>query len=248
MDRLGGSAVRATMAAEGEALDNEQIQARIFEAIVECRLHPGAHLKEDALCDIFGIGRTRVRAILARLAADHIIEHVPNRGAFVSTPTIEEAREVFRARRLLEGHLVRRLAENPGPATRAALGAHLDHEHATRSGGAQGMVIRCGGSFHQIVAEQAESPIMARFLNELIARSSLIVAIYESMPPDHSELAEHRRLTELLLAGHGEEAAAVMEAHIQGLEGRLDLRPRRAGPDDLRGALLPARPAGVMGR
>ena len=218
-------------------LDNDQIYASIFEAIVDHRLMPGMHLKEDELCEIYGIGRTRVRAILSRLAADHVVELVANRGAFVSRPTIEEAREVFRARRLIEGHLVRRAAEHPSEAIRLALGDHLCHEQAARDAGDQSAVIRRCGKYHRVLADQADSPIIARFLRELIARSSLIVAIYEARPPDECELEEHRQLTELVLAGRADEAVALMETHLCGIEDRLDLMPRRQGGDDLRRAL-----------
>ena len=225
---------------QGE-LDNEAIRRRIFEAIVDHRMAPGTHLKEDVLCELFGIGRTRVRAILARLAADHVVDLVANRGAFVSTPSIGEAREVFRARRLIEGHLVRRLADKPGPDVGTALEAHLARELAARSAGDQSAVIRRCATFHQVLADQAESPILARMLRELLARSALIVAVYEARPPDDCEFDEHRALTELVLAGRADEAVRLMEEHLQGIEDRLDLRPRRAADDDLRAALLPGR-------
>jgi DNA-binding GntR family transcriptional regulator len=219
-------------------LDNNQIYARVFEAIVGHRLMPGTHLKEDELCEIFGIGRTRLRAILSRLSADHIVELVANRGAFVSKPTIDEAREVFRARRLIEGHLVRRAAENPTEAVRAALMHHLGQERAARAAGDQSVVIKRCGKFHQVLGEQAESPIVARFLRELIARSSLIVAIYEAKPPEECEMEEHRVLTELVLASRAEAAVELMERHLHGIEDRLDLQPRLQAHRDLRSALM----------
>ena len=222
-------------------LDNGQIYARVFEAIVDHRLMPGTHLKEDELCEIFGIGRTRLRAILSRLSADHVVELVANRGAFVSKPTIDEAREVFRARRLIEGHLVRRAAENPTEQVRAALLQHLGHERAAREAGDQSVVIRRCGKFHQVLGEQAESPIMARFLRELIARSSLIVAIYEAKAPEECEMEEHRALTELVLASRADAAVELMERHLCGIEDRLDLHPRRQASQDLRSSLMGSR-------
>jgi len=222
-------------------LDNGQIYARVFEAIVDHRLMPGTHLKEDELCEIFGIGRTRLRAILSRLSADHVVELVANRGAFVSKPAIEEAREVFRARRLIEGHLVRRAAENPTEQVRAALLQHLGHERAARDAGDQSVVIRRCGKFHQVLGEQAESPIMARFLRELIARSSLIVAIYEAKAPEECEMEEHRALTELVLASRADAAVELMERHLCGIEDRLDLHPRRQASQDLRSSLMGSR-------
>jgi DNA-binding GntR family transcriptional regulator len=232
------SAQSAGTAAVPVNLDNDQIYARVFEAIVDHRLMPGTHLKEDELCEIFGIGRTRLRAILSRLSADHIVELVANRGAFVSKPTIDEAREVFRARRLIEGHLVRRAAENPTEKVRVALMRHLGLELAAREAGDQSIVIRRCGKFHQVLGEQAESPIMARFLRELIARSSLIVAIYEAKAPEECEMDEHRALTELVLASRADAAVELMERHLHGIEERLDLQPRRQAHEDLRTTLI----------
>lgn len=227
-------------AASPRNLTNTEIHARIFEAIVEHRLTPGTHLKEDVLSDVFGIGRTRVRAVLSRLAADHVVDLVANRGAFVCKPSIDEAREVFRARRVIESHLVRRAAENPSTQTRRALSNHLRQEDMARTAGAQGAVITRCGNYHHVLADQSHSPIMARFLRELIARSSLIVAIYGVAPVEDHEIAEHRALTALVLAGQADEAAALMERHLAGIESRLDLRSQEKAGDELRRALLSA--------
>jgi DNA-binding GntR family transcriptional regulator len=218
-------------------LANHEIYARIFQAIVDHRLMPGTHLKEDILCDVYGIGRTRVRVVLSRLAADHIVDLVANRGAFVCRPTIEEAREVFRARRQIEGHLIRRAVENLDDKIRDALRNHLREEQVARDAGDQSVVIKSCGDFHQVLADQARSPIMSRFLRELIARSSLIVAIYERRPLDECEMDEHQSLTDLVLAGRADEAVELMERHLTGIEDRLDLRPREESGDNLRGAL-----------
>ncbi|MDH3668759.1 MAG: GntR family transcriptional regulator [Paracoccaceae bacterium] len=220
-----------------DRLTNEQVYARIFDAIVDHKLRPGTHLKEDELCEIFRVGRTRIRSILARLSANHVVELVENRGAFVSRPTAEEACEVFRARRMIEGHLIRRVAENPTDTLRAALETHLAHEKAARDIGDQGAVIRRCSKFHLLLAEQAESPIVARFLRELTARSSLIVAVHEARPPDDCELDEHHELTELVLARRADDAVALMERHLRGIESRLDLASQQPPAHDLKAAL-----------
>ncbi|MCL3883049.1 GntR family transcriptional regulator [Marivita sp. GX14005] len=214
-------------------VDSDTIYRRIFDAIVDHKLTPGTHLKEDELCDLFGVGRTRVRSALSRLAADHVIVQQANRGAFVARPTIEEAREVFRARRVTECHLVHRAAERPDEAMRKALSDHLCGEDAAREAGDTARVIRRCGRYHQVLAEQADSPIMAQFVRELIARSSLIIAIYEAAAPRECEADEHRRLTDLVLSGRGEEAAALMKTHLLGIESRLDLDPGTGPASDL---------------
>lgn len=204
-------------------VSSEQIYRRIFDAIVDHKLRPGTHLKEDELCDLFGVGRTRIRTALSKLASNHVIELVENRGAFVSRPSVEEAREVFRARRVIEGHLIRRAAERRDDTMKNALTGHLHTEQEARLVGDTGTLIRRCGRYHQVLADQAESPIMANFLRELIARSSLIIAIYESDTPRECGVDEHQLLSQLILEGQADEAAQLMEKHLYGIEEHLEL-------------------------
>ncbi|MEQ8895978.1 MAG: GntR family transcriptional regulator [Roseovarius sp.] len=221
-----------------ETANSDQIYNKIFDAIVDHNLAPGTHLKEDELCDIFGIGRTRMRAVLSRLAADHVVNLVANRGAFVAKPSVEEAREVFRARRVIECHLAQRAAENASDSIREAMHVHLQHENHARAAGDLVQVIKRCGKYHQVLADQADSPIMAHFVRELIARSSLIIAVYETKNPDEAELEEHTRLTELILDGKGDDAARLMDSHLRGIEGRLDFSSKEEAKLDLRSSLL----------
>ena len=221
----------------GRTADSDRIYAHIFDAIVDHRLLPGTHLKEDELCEIFGIGRTRIRTILSRLAADHVIDLVSNRGAFVARPSVAEAREVFRARRLIEGHLIRRAAEKRDPRMRAALCDHLHDEQAARDAGDISRVIRRCGRFHQVLADHADSSILARFVRELIARSSLIIAVYEAETPDECEVNEHRELSDMVLAGQADAAAGLMDRHLAGIEDRLILEPDSKTQSELKDSL-----------
>ncbi|WP_162798393.1 GntR family transcriptional regulator [Sulfitobacter sp. SK011] len=208
---------------KGEA-QVDRIYAHVFDAIVDHRLQPGTHLKEDELCELFGIGRTRLRKVLSRLAADHVVELVVNRGAFVARPSVDEAREVFRARRLIEGDLTRRAAERRDTGMKAALEQHMHCEHEAREAGDTSRVIRRCGRYHQVLADQADSPIMARFVRELIARSSLIIAVYEAKAPSECEIDEHRLLSDLVVSGKADEAVELMNTHLQGIEDRLLLK------------------------
>src|SRR5512146_363565 len=87
----------------------EEIVEKIYAAILEHRLAPGTKLGEDRLAGIFSTSRARVREVLARLANERVVDLVPQRGAFVAKPTVEQAADVFEARRLIEPGIVRRL-------------------------------------------------------------------------------------------------------------------------------------------
>jgi DNA-binding GntR family transcriptional regulator len=207
--------------------EDERIYRDIFLAITEQKLLPGTKLKEDQLCDIYEVSRARIREILSRLSHDKIVTRISNRGAFVAEPTVEEAREVFAARRLIEGHLVRLLAERKDTGSSEALEAQLESERRARADGTFSEIIREAGAFHLALAELAESPILGGFLRELISRTSLISAAYERGVPAKCELDEHRELSACIAEGRAEDAVAMMAAHLDGIESRLDLTPPR---------------------
>src|SRR5919106_4854126 len=106
----------------------DSIHAKIYGAIVEQRLPPGTKLGEEALCEIFGVSRTLIRRVLQRLASERMVELWPHRGAFVARPSVEEARDVFEARRALEAHVVKKLVQRLTPAGTDRLRRHVVKE------------------------------------------------------------------------------------------------------------------------
>ena len=79
----------------------------LTRAIVEHRLHPGTKLAEQKLADHFGVSRTLVRQALFQLSQNRLIRLEPARGAFVATPSVQEAQQVFAVRRMLEVEMTR---------------------------------------------------------------------------------------------------------------------------------------------
>nr|WP_229724299.1 hypothetical protein [Cribrihabitans marinus] len=78
---------------------------------------------------------------------------------------------------------------------------------------------------------------MARFVRELIARLSLIIAVYEATAPDECEMHEQRDLSDLVLAGDADAAAALMDRHLAGIEQRLILEPNESRQTELKASL-----------
>ena len=94
----------------------------LTRAIVEHRLLPGTKLAEQKLADHFGVSRTLVRQALFQLSQNRLIRLEPARGAFVAAPSVQEARQVFAVRRMLEAEMVRAVEAQSTPAKiRAAL-------------------------------------------------------------------------------------------------------------------------------
>src|SRR6202008_3038994 len=122
-------------AAPDKSATIESIAQDIATAIVEKRLPPGTWLREEALGRVYAVSRTKIRAALLLLSKDKLIETIPDKGAFVSRPTVEEAREVFAVRRLLEAEVVRLFVARGSAADHAALQHHVRLEREMHHAG-----------------------------------------------------------------------------------------------------------------
>ncbi|WP_297772433.1 GntR family transcriptional regulator [uncultured Roseovarius sp.] len=200
------------------------IVVALSQAIHEHRLVPGTKLGEDELSDIFNVSRTVVRSALQALSHEELVELRRNRGAFVAKPTIREAREVFEARALLEPRTARSAAERMTEPALRTLEAHISAEHDALERAEPGKALRLSGQFHIEISRIADQTTIAGFIERLVARSSLIIALYWKR---HSALCEkhaHHALLEAFRRRDGEDAEDLMKSHLVDIVAALDLR------------------------
>lgn len=200
----------------------EHAYERIWAAIMDHRLPPGTRLVEDKLCEIFGLGRTRIRQVLQRLAHERMVTLMPNRGAIVSQPTVQEARDIFEARSVLEAGIVARFLQHATRADLRRIREHLAREKQAWRDQDRRAQLTLSGEFHLVIAELAGNPTLARLLRELVSRSSLIIAVFQRpgatpCPPD-----EHQALCSALERGDPA-AVDLMLAHLRHVLDDLNL-------------------------
>ncbi|MDR7047970.1 DNA-binding GntR family transcriptional regulator [Duganella sp. 3397] len=203
------------------------IDMRIYKAVVTAvmshRLPPGTHLGEADFCELYQVSRTTVRKALQRLAHDHIIELRPNRGAVIASPTPQEAREIFAARRALEREIVPLVIRHATPESLKQIRAALAAEDTARRSGDRAAWIRLGGEFHLLLARLAGNHVLLRFMGELVSRCSLIIALYETPGSAMCENDEHQDLATLIEQGKVNQAIHLIEHHLLAIEARLHL-------------------------
>ena len=222
--------------ANRETPRDRMVQA-LSQAIHEHHLAPGTKLGEDELSDVFSVSRTVVRSALQSLAHENLVELKRNRGAFVARPTIREAREVFEARALLEPRTARSAAERMTPEGLAILEAHIEAEHKALAAGEAGKALRLSGQFHIEISRLADQTIIANFIEQLIARSSLVIALYWQRQSALCDKHAHHALMEAFRAADGKEAEALMTSHLVDIVSALDLRERLHGDTNLKDIL-----------
>jgi DNA-binding GntR family transcriptional regulator len=215
-------------AAPPETGATERIVESITTAIVERRLMPGTKLAEQKIADIFQVSRTLVRQALNRLSRDKLVTLEPARGARVAEPSVEEARQVFEVRQMLEAALVRRLAQRITREQVAELRDHLAAERASVQRVDVPGRTRLLADFHTVLARMLGNDTLAEMLAELVSRCSLIALMYQSSDSAEHSYEEHVAIVDALAKHDARAATRLMEEHLRHVERNLQLDPRIA--------------------
>jgi DNA-binding GntR family transcriptional regulator len=208
-----------------ESSTTAQIVRSLTQAIVAHQLAPGAKLVEQKLADQFGVSRTLVRQALLQLSQHQLIRLEPAKGAFVAAPSVNEAREVFAVRRMLEVEMTRQFVHQVTPARIRALKAHVAQEKlAVDQGDATGRT-ELLGDFHVRMAELMGNDVLAQVLGQLISRCALITLMYQSDNAARHSHEEHSQIIKALAARDEAQSVGLMQAHLLHVEKNLNLSP-----------------------
>jgi DNA-binding GntR family transcriptional regulator len=221
----------------GAAGPTQRIVDSITTAIIERRLMPGTKLAEQQIADIFGVSRTLVRQALNQLSRDRLVTLEPARGAFVAKPSVQEARQVFEVRAMLEAAMVRQLCAVVTDAQIAELRQHIKAEAMAVARTDVSGRTRLLADFHVLLARMLGNQVLAELLGDLLTRSSLIALMYQSPHSAEHSQQEHVAIVDALEKRDVRAAVRLLESHLGNVERNLRLSPRVA---DLAMVLQPA--------
>ncbi len=216
----------------------DDIAKEIAAAIVAHKLPPGTRLREEALARVYQVSRTKIRAALLMLSKDKLINIVPDKGAFVSKPDANEAREVYAVRRILEAALAREFVARATAADYRRIDAHLAAERQALDGNDVQERNRLLGQFHILLAETVGNSVLTGMLRELSARSAVITMLYQSSHDASCSSQEHHAFIDAARKGDADRACALMDAHLEHVQTALDFKEGGRAGGDLVAALL----------
>lgn len=93
---------------------------KLEKAITMLVLEPGCSVSEQQLCELTQIGRTPVREAVQRLAREHLIVVLPQRGLFIPEINIRKQLKLLETRREVERLICRMSAKRCTPQERLA--------------------------------------------------------------------------------------------------------------------------------
>ena len=236
------------MIAQPKALStptDQEIYDRIYGAILERRLQPGVHLRENDLANMFGVGRTKVRQALVKLVEVGVVQVERNRGASVAAPSKLEAAQVFDLRAMVEPAIAAALARRHTADQIARLRAHIAKEESARQARDEPLLIRLTGEFHLLLAAQIGNPLIDRMLKGLEALTCLCIISYARRDSCACLPHEHTAILNAIADGDAAGVSQLMTIHLGHVRDDLDLEQRPRADNNLVAALglaVPAQP------
>lgn len=157
----------------------DEIAFRLQAAIIDGVYPPGAHLRQEEICQRFNVSRTPVREALRKLQAKNFVLMTPNKGATVRFPDRRDLREIYAMRAELEGFACALAAE--AGMTAAVLAdleaaqlrvrtatAELEQRPMNTEHGYYFLpLIRANDQFHKVIHRHAGNDRLSTTLSEL---------------------------------------------------------------------------------
>ncbi len=191
--------------------------------IVSLELLPGSTIDESVLVEMLGVSRTPLREAVVRLAAEGLIELLPNRGARVTVMDLTQIQEHLEAFELLQrAATVLAALHRPSSALPRLQQLCADFEASSAAGDAQAM-IDTNWEFHHAIGAACGNRYVERMYTSLltdglrIARLAMAYECYGSAEDYQAHLAdilrEHRELVQVIANQDAARAAALADAH-----------------------------------
>ena len=192
----------------------EHATLRLQDAILSGELPPGSPLRLEVLARALGMSPMPVREAVRQLEALGLVERVPHRGARVSELTLDDLRDTYEARLVLEGRAVRHAAERfaaeDGQRARRLLEEHAAALAARDFRRSRGL----HAQFHFLLYEASGSQWLPRLIRPLWENSERyrLASLRESSVERRRR--EHERIVAALAANDPDAAEAALRAHL----------------------------------
>src|SRR5690625_4026277 len=199
----------------------DRVHRILRQRILDGVLVAGARLSVPALARELGVSRSPIRDAVLRLCREGLAQETLNRGAIIPYQDRATLVSLYQARAALEGAAARLAAERFTPALRRRMLAILTEHDAVAASGDFARHIELDAAFHREMREAAESPVVARMLDEVQGQVLLAMRSTSVTGGPSRAVEDHRRIFEALSTGDPDASEDAARAHVARL---IDLR------------------------
>ena len=149
---------------------HEQVAQRLRQMLVEGHIAPGAKLNERELCEVLKVSRTPLREAIKMLAAEGLVELLPNRGAIALALSEADVLHTFEVMAGLEGQSGELAAQRITAAELAEIQAMHYEMMAAYTRRDLSAYYRLNAAIHRAINAAAKNPVLTATYNQVNAR------------------------------------------------------------------------------
>lgn len=195
---------------------HEQVAHRLRQMLVEGRIAPGAKLNERELCEVLDVSRTPLREAIKMLAAEGLVELVPNRGAIAVSLGEEDIRHTFEVMAGLESLSGELAAQRISDVELAELRALHFEMLAAWTRRDLSNYYRLNALIHRGINAAAKNPVLSATYDRVNARlHALRFRSNQDEDKWKTAMKEHEQMIDALAARDAKAMRTVLATHLK---------------------------------
>jgi len=191
------------------------VAQQLRDMIAQNELAPGDRIREQALSERLAVSRTPMREALRILAAERLVELLPNRGAVVAAPSLKEVKDLLSVLGMMEALAGEQAAMNGTDAELAEIRALHYEMKATFERRDRLAYFKLNQAIHRAIVAASHNGALAEMHDQLNAR--LYRVRYQSNLSNESwrtAICEHDAIQEALDRRDAPGLAAILRDHL----------------------------------
>jgi DNA-binding GntR family transcriptional regulator len=192
---------------------------KIEEAIVTLRIPPGSAVSEQALSAMTGIGRTPIREAIQRLAREHLILVLPQRGLLVTEMDVAKQLRLLEMRREIERLVARSAAKRAQPAERSSFTRLAEEFMRSASRNDDVAFIRADREFNELCLQSARNEFADGAMRLLHGMSRRFWYMHYKQAADMPVMARlHAAVANAIAKGDVDAAGVALDKLVDNIE------------------------------
>ena len=201
---------------------SQNLTETLRDWLLHGRLKPGERIEEVPLARTMGVSRTPVRAALATLASEGLIDHQPKRGYLVKEFALADILAAYEVRAVLEGLACRSAAQRglSGQQLQRLRDCLADGDRILSKGGLQPEdhqpYQKINVALHNTLIEAAHNPWLDRFAEQAqrIPYASGRIVLWDEHPVILRSHGDHHRIVDAIVERDAARAEQLMREHV----------------------------------
>lgn len=206
----------------------QSVYTTLKDAILARKLPPGKQIVENVISESLNISRTPIRSAIDLLAADGLVEIIPNKGAFVINPSLDEVLQAYELRKELEIMAVQKSLDSLAETDFAGMEKIVTLEKEALYSKDLKTYVKANESFHLAITKRSGNIFLNEFIEKLINQTSIYLILFdiffEENSPQPYGYKEHLEIVELMREKNVEALKKTLERHFDNAIKSLDVQ------------------------